>query len=287
MIKPTIIITGANGFIGEQLVHYFFVNGWSVKAFVRNIPNEIVRDVEYVEYSLERHLNESAFESVDYLVHCAYLRFDENNDADAINISGTKRLIAICRKKNIKPLFLSSFSAHKLAESHYGKTKLACEHLFDLAIDVVLKPGFVIGKKGLAAELIKTIRSTSFFPLISAGIQPIQTIHIDDLCQIIALAFTRNIHGLFYIAEPEAITMKVFYQEVAHQLNKKLRFIYFPLPLLFFICKTAEFMGLHLRVSSESVLGLKHLLKFETKDDLQKFDVNIMSYRESLQSVLK
>lgn len=286
MTKPTIIITGANGFIGEHLIHYFFENGWRVKALVRKVPVEIVRDVEYIVYDLEKTPDESIFDSVDYLVHCAYLKFDQNKNADKINIDGTKKLVEFCRKKNIKPLFFSSFSAHKEAISHYGKTKLELEKLFDISKDVILKPGFVLGKKGLSGELIKRIKTFKFFPLIGGGAQPIQTIHIDDLCLIIELAFERNIVGLFYVAEPDAISMRVFYEEIAKQLNKKIRFIPFSLPLLYFVCRVFEAIGLKLPVSSENVLGLKHLTKFETNKDLKKLDVTLKNYRESLQAVL-
>lgn len=287
MNKPSIIITGASGFIGEHLVQYFFENGWHVKALVRKIPVEVVRDVHYFEYDLEGSIDESVYDSVDYLVHCAYLRFDQNKNADEINLLGTKKILDVCRKKNVKPLFLSSFSAHKDAESHYGKTKLACEKLFDLSKDVVLKPGLVIGKKGLATELIKTINKSGLIPLIGGGLQPVQTIYIDDLCLIIEQAFEREKVGLYHVAETEAITMKIFYSKIAKQLDRKIRFLPFPLSLLFLICKIAEAIGLKLPVSTENVLGLKHLIKFDTKDDLKKLDITLKNYSESIEAVIK
>jgi nucleoside-diphosphate-sugar epimerase len=190
-------------------------------------------------------------------------------------------------KKKVKPLFLSSFSAHEKAQSHYGKTKLEVEKLFDLSKDIILKPGFVIGKKGMASELINTLRKSKIFPLIGGGSQPIQTIYIDDLCTIIETLFENNHSGLFYVAESEAITMKTFYKEISRQLNKKTIFIPFPLPLVYEICKIAEQIGIKLPVSSESVLGLKNLTIFEMRNDLKKIGIILKNYRQSLESVLK
>ncbi len=287
MNKPSIIITGANGFIGESLVSYFFAKGWLVKALVHYMPINKVIGVDYVLYNLEEKPNEKIFESVNYLVHGAYLKFDKNKNSDAINIQGTKTLVDLCRKNNIKPLFLSSFSAHKDAESHYGKTKLESEKLFDVSKDVILKTGFVIGKKGLSGELVNRIRNATFFPLVGSGVQPIQTIHIDDLCLIIEKVFVENIVGLYCVAEAEAISMKTFYQEISDQLNKKTKFISFSTSLLYFICKMFESIGIKLPVSSENVLGLKHLTKFDTTKDLNKLGVTLKYYKESLRAVLK
>ena len=92
-----------------------------MKAFVHSIPQNKLNGVEYVLYDLETEPDEKLFESVNYLVHCAYLKYEKNKNSDSINIEGTKKLIDICRKNNIKPLFLSTFSAHKEAQSHYGR----------------------------------------------------------------------------------------------------------------------------------------------------------------------
>lgn len=287
MTSRSIIITGANGFIGESLVSYFFAKGWLVKAFVHSMPKSKLSGVEYILFNLEEKPNEKIFESVDYLVHAAFLKFEKNKNSDSINIEGTKTLIDLCRKNNIKPLFLSSFSAHKDAESHYGKTKLESEKLFDLSKDVILKPGFVIGKKGLSGELINRIKNSKFFPLVGGGAQPIQTLHIDDLCLCIEKVFIENMVGLFHVAEREAISMKTFYLEISNQLNRRVKFITFPMSMLYLICKVFESVGIKLPVSSENVLGLKHLSKFDTVNDLNKIGITLKNYKESLNSVLR
>jgi NADH dehydrogenase len=287
MNKPTIIITGANGFIGECLLKHFYALGWNIKAFVHKVPSERMNGIEYTLYNIEDKPDAKLFTGIDYLVHCAYLRFEKNKKADEFNITGTENLIELCRKNNVKILFLSSFSAHPEAVSHYGKTKLACEKLFDLSEDIVLKTGFVIGEKGLFAEMKKQIDNSKFFPLIGGGKQPIQTIYIDDLCFVIQHSLLNNISGLFKIAEPEAASMKEFYLAIADSLEKKLRFIPVSSSLLLIICRIGEAFRIKLPVSSESVLGLKHLIKFDTKEDLNKLGVTVRNYKESLKALKK
>ena len=95
MSKPTIIITGANGFIGEYLVKHFHALGWNIKAFVHKIPSEKISEVEYTLYNIEEKPDEKLFTGVDYLVHCAYLRYEKNKNADELNITGTKNLTEV------------------------------------------------------------------------------------------------------------------------------------------------------------------------------------------------
>lgn len=287
MSKPGVIITGANGFIGEHLVKHFHALDWNIKALVHHLPSEKINEVEYILYNIEEKPDEKLFTDVDYLVHCAYLRFEKNKNADELNINGVKNILELCRKNNVKPLFLSSFSAHSGAESHYGKTKLACEKLFDLSKDIILKPGLVIGKEGLFGEIKNRIANSRFFPLVGGGKQPVQTIYIADLCFIIQHSLINNVSGLFYVAEPEAISMKTLYTAIADSLNKKLTFIPVATSFLSVVCKLGERLKMKLPVSSESVSGLKHLIKFDTQYDLDKLGVSVRNYKESINALKK
>ena len=42
-----------------------------------------------------------------------------------------------------------------------------------------------------------------------------------------------------------------------------------------------------LPVSSESVSGLKHLIKFDTQEDLNKLGVSVRNYKESIKALKK
>ncbi len=286
MNKPTIIITGANGFIGSELAKHFLSMDWKVKAFVRKIPKNRIAGLTYVLYDLETPLQETNFDSVNFLVHAAYIRFENNKNAKELNLQGTKKLVEMCRKHQIKSLFISSFSAHQKAQSHYGIGKLKTETLFDLTSEIVLKPGFVLGKKGMASQIINTIQKSKFIPLIGGGVQPIQTIYIEDLNRVIENCFVKNLSGKFYVAEPIAISMQTFYREISKQLNKKTVFIPLPLSLIYYFCLFAEKIGMKLPIYSESVLGLKNLTSFETEKDLQKIGIELLTYNESITKVL-
>ena len=119
-------------------------------------------------------------------------------------------------------------SAHEQARSHYGKHKLHLESIFDLTQEVVLKPGLVLGDGGLFTTIKNTIQKSSVIPLVDGGKQPIQTIHIEQLTQVIELMLDKSLSGCFYLGEPTSITLKQLYQAIATTLGTKKRFAYAP-----------------------------------------------------------
>lgn len=282
MNNKKIIITGANGFIGEHLLNHFNAIGYRIIALVHSLPKNKHASVEYVIHDMNEPVEESIFTNVDALIHCAYVRYDRNKNADAINLKGTHYLINVCEKYSVKFVFLSSFSAHENAISHYGKMKLKCEQLIDGSKNLIVKPGLVIGKKGLAADIIHKVKASTFFPLIGAGAQPLQTVYIDDVCVVIEKLLQNNKTGTYLVAENNPVSMKLFYETVALALNKKIVFIPIPFMFVYFVSKLAELLKIKFPVSSDSILGLKQLTTFDTSKDIASIGVSLKTYDKSI-----
>lgn len=295
----TILITGAHGFIGTSLVNYFSNKGWKVYALVHHIPKsssdtilkrkgEIYTkydsDIHYVKYSLEKGVvDESVFVDVDYIVHCAYMKDEKKSNAFQINIAGSKRLLELSRKYDVKKnVFLSSMSAQKDSPSIYGKQKFAIEKLFNSSQDVVVRPGLVIGNGGLVKDMIEFIKKRKVIPLVSGGKQPIQTIYINDLVLSVDKILEKNLKGTFTVSEPEAITYKQFYKEVCSVFNINAKFISVPYSLFYVAIVFADALRIHLAVSKDSLVGLKNLKAHEVKNTLAQIGISPKSYNESL-----
>ena len=287
MKNPTIAITGANGFIGKALVKYFSEKNWHVHALQRKPISNPTKNVTFHSFSLPNHFVKKSLEGVDVLIHCAVQHYTPTNKhADANNEAGAEKLIKLCSETGTKIIFLSTLSAHEQAKSHYGKNKLKLESLFDPKKDLVLKLGLVVGDTGgLFHTIYESIKKTNVIPLVDGGNQPMQTIAIDDLCQIIESGINNNIIGNYKIAEHKAFPMKELYSVIAHQLGKEPKFIPVPSFILMTACKIAEIIGIKLPVSSESVLGLKQLRNFDTSNDLKKFGIKAKSFKETVKSL--
>lgn len=287
--KPTVAITGANGFLGSALVDYFSAKGWHIIALVRN-PSQYsdTKAVRYVAYDLRQPLNEQAITpQVDYLIHTAYIPSNtQNPDAFEANVQAAKRLIEASRKYKLsKTVFMSTMSAHAGAESVYGKQKLAIEKLFDSSRDVVLRSGLIIGSGGIVKNMAQFMKSKHVAPLIGGGKQPLQIIALADLLTVIEHALTLSIHGTLTVANPTVYTYKEFYQALANRLGTKVVFIPVPFFALLGVLRLVAALHLPLAVSTDNALGLKHLIAVDNQKDMHAVQVAARPLPAALEAV--
>src|SRR6266446_3115073 len=182
---PTVVITGANGFVGSHLARYFSGSGWRVVALCRTAPGaRRVPNVAYRAYALAARLNEQDLEGADFLIHCACAKYSPRTpNADDVNVHGTRELLEASRRAGIsKFVYLSSLSAHPRAQSHYGRHKFVLEGIFDAQRDLVVRPGLILGDGGLAQSMTRLLRRLPVVPLIGGGRQPLHPLGIDELC---------------------------------------------------------------------------------------------------------
>jgi NADH dehydrogenase len=276
-----IALTGADGFLGTHLSVEFRRRGWGVAGLVRN-PSEKPpppEGVHYFHYAFPDQLDTTALdEPVDALVHCAY----------AMNVQSqiNRQAAAFLQGQKTKQfLFISSMSAHPAAESHYGREKLYIESTLDPARDLSIRPGFIIGDGGVFANLARSIRKLPVVPLFYGGQQPIQTVHVDDLCAAIANAIELGVTGLVSYGELQPIPLREFYAAIAAGLAVRRPAIPMPGDLTFEALRIAERLGLRLPMTSENLLGLKRLIAVNVASDIERLGVTPRPMRESLKTV--
>lgn len=282
--QKTIIITGANGFLGSALVKYFKQKGWRVVALVRNANKYKLPSVVYVEYDLSKPLDASVFAGANYLVHTAYVKHDNKHpDALNINVQAAKHLLKASREHKLKRnIFISSMSAHSGAESIYGKQKLAVEKLFKGADCTVIRSGVIMGNGAIVGQMTSFMKSKHAVPLIGGGKQPLQVVALYDMVRVIKTVLEKKQPGTLTIATPEVYTYKEFYDALRKHLGIVVIFIPIPLGLLLGAVKLTGFLHLPVSINEDNVLGLKNLRSAKTADDLRTLGIELDNLDEIL-----
>ena len=242
-IPNRVMITGANGFIGNSLMRHYQQQGIEVVGVDLHGDGETVIQGDIAQPDSIAHL----LDQCDVIVHTAALVSNALGDADMwrVNVQATANLIAAAEKHKVRRFVqISSIVAYgnaaagELTEDHlvhadggsYVLTKLASEHTVLAAqargsIEVVIvRPGDVYGP-GSRPWLILPLEAIhkGQFMLPEKGLGFFRPIYIDDLIRGIALA----------VASPEAsgeifnlscqgyITSKEFFSHHYSWLNKR------------------------------------------------------------------
>jgi len=190
-----VVVTGATGSLGRPLCARLARGGWEVRALVRDPAR--VPGMRAGRCDLPDVIDESLLPGAFALVHCAYAtRETDQERARRVNEDGMRRLLEASRRAGIpRFVFISSVVAHPEAPNYYGRSKASLERLLDPQRDLVVRPGTIIAREGqsIFQQMRDAAERTHVLPVFGGGKQPLQTVHIDDVCE--AAGYTR---GAFY-----------------------------------------------------------------------------------------
>ena len=288
MDRPRVIaITGANGFIGSHLVEYFLAMGWQVRALMRTDRLEPRPGLTGQPFDLASPNHFPDLSGCDVLIHCAYVKKQNDDHAGNINLDGTRQLYELAKRNGVKKIiFLSSLSAHEQAVSEYGKTKLAIEKMLDPHTDLILKPGLVLGHGGLFGSILRMIRTLPILPLVDGGNQILQAIDIEDLCACVKAAIEKNISGSYVLIADADFTLRDMAETIRKRLKRNMLFLSLPYGLVEFGFRIAETLHISLPVNKENLLGLKQNIRWEAGAPLRVFGVKPRSYTETVERLV-
>jgi nucleoside-diphosphate-sugar epimerase len=278
-----IAITGAHGFIGSYLRNYFIGQGFTVIGLVRAPAHDDERAFDLCSPQIHPAL----LKGIEVLIHCAFVRNDENKNAEVINLRAAENLKKAALVAGVtKIIFFSSLSAHSDARSSYGRSKLAIEKIFSEHDDVVLKCGLVIGDGGLFRQMLDFALKKKIVPLIDSGRQPVQFIAISDVATAVHRICSEHLTGTFLLAYPQAVTYRGFFKAIANHFHVDLKFIRLPLLLLRVALSFGGFIRLRLPVSKENLYGLQSMREWNSDESMKQLQLSSRSLPEVLSSNL-
>jgi NADH dehydrogenase len=224
----------------------------------------------------------------DALVHAAWAtRETDDARADRQNVGGTRTLVEAARAAGVRRIvFISSVAADAGAPNAYGRSKAAAERLLD-ARDLVVRPGTILarGGGGIFGLMRDLMVKLHVVPLFGGGGQPLQTVHVDDVCEAVARAIERGVAGTINVAEADPLSFRAVLRLAARRMG--IRVVYLPLPFWPFLpaIRAMERFGLPTPLRSESLLGMKGLRAVPVADDLRRLDLRARPVGESLDDV--
>ena len=261
-----VLVTGAAGFIGQQLVERLSAAGHQIVALARTPRGRILklRNVRVVAADItDAAALVQACAGCEAVVHLANATgIADPRLVHEINVGGTDKLLAAAKQAGVKRfLFISSISANRARLGPYGATKrLAEEHVRAAGLPwVVLRPSLVYGPGGvgLVASLSAYLRGLPAVPVIGDGSIELDPVYMDDVCAVIEQCLTRDdVLGRDYdLLGPDRVTFNQFLERLSAELGIRKPFVHIP---GWFAMMMARLFGLISKrppISVDNVLG--------------------------------
>jgi uncharacterized protein YbjT (DUF2867 family) len=188
-----VLLTGASGFIGRHLVDALLAHGHSVVAAVRHPRGAARAGMVEIEADFERDLHPADWlprlVGVDAVINAVgIIREGPGQSFERLHERAPQALFAACRDAGVKlVLQVSALGADDDAQSRYHLSKKAADD-FLRSLDlpaVILQPSLVYGPGGTSARLFNTLASLPLLALPRGGVQQVQPLHVDDLCEAV------------------------------------------------------------------------------------------------------
>jgi nucleoside-diphosphate-sugar epimerase len=270
----TVLVSGANGFIGRNLARELKAAGYRTIGI--DIDQIAIENFDRVyQGRLLESLNDLfSKEKIDVFVHCAY---HVGKDEYVTNVEGTIMWAREAQKKGVPlQIFVSSISARKDSLSVYGKLKYDTEKWFIQNDQVVIRFGLVIGNGGFFQRMVSMVRKWPVLPLLNRGRSSVYFVSIQDACDGIGHIVSGNDRvqrgNVFNIFQPDPVNLRFMLRLIKKQ--NKFFCIFIPIPyrlVLNTVLLLERIPFLKLRINSNNIRGLKQNDHLELDSDFLRF----------------
>jgi len=268
----TFLVTGGAGFLGINLARYLLARGETVVSFdrlafdyedvrdrVRDVTGDI-RDRAAVDYALA---------GVDVVVHAAAaLPHYTPQDIYTTDVEGTRIVLEAAHRHGVgRAIHISSTAVYGIPDHHplveddrlvgvgpYGEAKVEAEQVCaeyrqrGLCVPILRPKSFVGPERlGVFAMLYDWARTGHNFPVPGSGRNRYQLLDVEDLCQAIYLAATKDCalaNDTFNIGAKEFTTLAADYQAVLDAAGHGKRIVPLPAEPVLWALRILDRLGL-------------------------------------------
>ncbi len=239
-----ILLTGATGFVGRNLLNQLIKEGYRVRCLVRN-PERVLLPVTDAVQSVRGDILTpsdvmSAMDGdIDTVIHLVgVLRESKGVTYEALHVDATRNVTEAMVKNGVsRYLHISALGTRPNAVSLYHKTKWAAEEIVrGSGLDyTIFRPSVIFGREDKFTNLFAGfIRSFPLLIVPGTGKNLMQPVYIDNLTAFMlhSIKDKTSIGRVYDVAGPEELTFDEIIDKIASSIGRHALKVHIPLGLI-------------------------------------------------------
>ncbi len=220
-MNPSVVISGANGFVGRNVGMFLSKNGFQTISLVRK-----GKTVNFGKTITSETLSEtslvSKIQDADTFLHfIGQGRQTVDSDYEKVNVGLTRNVISLCKKAKIKKIiYISGLGVDKSATLGYFISKYKAEQeIIKSGLDyTILRASYMIGHDDPLSKNLQQQMKKGEIIIPGSGNYRFQPIFIGDVSRVIAKSvmekkFSRKIIDL---VGPQMVSYNAFVKRFSH-----------------------------------------------------------------------
>jgi uncharacterized protein YbjT (DUF2867 family) len=234
-----VFVTGATGFVGEEIVRQLHQAGHSVRMLVRDKRLDETRGSTGEEIHVgnvrDAESLRGALKGIDAVIHLVGIISEIGESTfENIHVRGTRNVVAAAREQGVKRFaHMSALGTRANAVSRYHRTKWEAEEIVrGSGLEfTIFRPSLIFGPRDMFVNLFaKIIRYSPVVPILGRQDAKFQPVAIEAVAGAFVKSLTevRAVGQTFDLAGPEIFTMSEIIDQILAVMKRKRLKVHIP-----------------------------------------------------------